>query len=140
MKISIGADHRGYSLKNALIKHFAKLEWADVGAFDKKRSDYPVFAQKVCQSILKKKAKRGILICGSGVGMVIAANRYPKIYATLCWNSEIARVARQDDGSNVLVLPSDFITKSQAIAIVEAWLAAPFKGGHYQERLDMVDE
>lgn len=139
MKITIGSDHRGFRLKQSLITHFTDVDWLDVGTDNQKRTDYPVFAQLLCDHILKKHANLGILICGSGVGMAIAANRYKKIYAALCFEPEIARIAREDDGINVLVLPSDFVDEIDAIPIVKAWFEAEFKGEHYQERLDMVD-
>ena len=88
---------------------------------------------------MQGKAERGILLCGSGIGMVIAANRFKGIYAALCWNEAIARVAREDDGSNLLVLPSDFVHEDDAVALVQVWLKAAFKGGRYQVRLDMLD-
>ena len=141
MKISIGADHRGYELKQALIHHFNHITWLDIGTDNAdERVDYPVFSRRVCKDILGNKAERGILLCGSGVGMAIAANRYKGIYAALCWDKEIARVAREDDGSNVLVLPADFIDAEQAYKIVQAWFSAEFKQGHYQDRLTMLDE
>ena len=139
MKISIGADHRGFSLKQKIIEHFSLCTFLDVGAHDAQRSDYPVFAQKVCSNILSEQACLGILLCGSGVGMAIAANRFPGIYAALCWSSEIARLSREDDGSNVLVVPADFVTAEQTFDMIQTWLNAQFKAGIYQKRLDMID-
>src|SRR4051794_8386515 len=106
MKISIGADHRGFAMKQAIIKALPELEWFDVGATSDDRSDYPLFARQVCEKIRHETCERGILICGSGGGMVIAANRYRGIYATVCWHEESARRARHDDGSNLLVIPA----------------------------------
>jgi len=139
MKISIGADHRGFKLKNAIVDQFADIEWLDVGTDSKDRTDYPEYARHVCENILQGKSELGILICGSGIGISIAANRYKKIYAALCWGQDIARVAREDDLANVLVLPADFVSTEQAFEIVEGWLSAEFKAGEYQERLDMID-
>jgi ribose 5-phosphate isomerase B len=140
MKISIGADHRGFALKQELIKHFHDTTWLDVGTFDTSRTHYPIFARRVCESVLSQEVDAGILICGSGVGASIAANRHKKIYAALCWNKTVARVAREHDGSNVLVLPADFVSEQEAFAICDAWLSASFKGGVYQDRLTMIDE
>jgi len=140
MKISIGADHRGFAFKQHLIKALPTLSWIDVGAHDDVRSDYPVFAKKVCGHMLEGAAELGILLCGSGIGMAITANRFPRIYAAVCWNVEIARVSREDDGSNVLVLPADFIDEKLMVAIVQAWLQATFKQGRYQQRLSMIDQ
>jgi len=140
MKISIGADHRGLSLKQFLIKHFSKIEWNDCGTHDTVRTDYPLFAKPVCKAVVSAVSDLGILICGSGIGMAIAANRCAGIYAGVCWNEDIARVAREHDGLNVLVLPSDFVNNEQAVSIVTAWLAHQFKGGRHQSRLNMIDE
>ncbi len=143
MNIVIGADHRGYEHKEYIKKQLSNekkaIEWLDVGAFDMERSDYPVFAKAVAKAMLDGKAQLGILICGSGVGMAVVANRYPKIYAALVWNEAVARVSREHDNINVLVVPSDFVSAEQSVAMIKAWLEAEFLGGRYQERLDMVD-
>ncbi len=152
MMISIGADHRGFELKNLLKREFAtitvdreekKITWHDVGSFSQERSDYPCFARLVCDDITQNRAQFGILVCGSGVGMAIAANRNKGIYAALCWSSEIAFIARADDGMNVLVLSADYIPNEQNFDIVRAalhaWATPTFKGGHYQDRLAMID-
>jgi len=139
MKISIGADHRGFNLKSEIIKKFSEYTWLDVGTHSLERTDYPIPARDVCHTILEKKSELGILICGSGIGVTIAANRFKKIYAGLCWNEDIARVAKQDDGINVLVLPADFLTSQQAFDIITTWLKTEFKAGVYQERLHMID-
>lgn len=141
MKISIGSDHKGYQLKEFLKAHFTEHEWSDVGTLDdEERTDYPVFSKKVCKEVLDEKVERGILLCGSGIGMAIAANRFSGIYAALCWSAEVACVAREDDLANVLVLAADFIDDELAVKIVDIWLSAEFKGGRYQERLNMIDE
>jgi ribose 5-phosphate isomerase B len=139
MKISIGADHRGYILKRELIKYFGEQQFFDVGAFDGERSDYPIFAQRVCVQVVKGETQAGILICGSGIGMSIAANRYKKIYAALCWIPEVARCARAHDNANVLILPADFVSFASAIDIVTSWIKAPFEGGGYADRLAALD-
>ena len=138
MKISIGADHRGFALKEYLKNTISDITWIDAGAHDEQRSDYPLFAQKVCQDILLGSAQFGILICGSGVGMAIAANRYKKIYAAVCATPESAVGAKEVDGINVLVLPSNDLSNDQAIAIFKAWKLALFRGGRYAERLELV--
>ncbi len=139
MKISIGADHRGLTLKKAIIEHFGEHDFLDVGTFNQERTDYPIFAKKVCVDVLNDKAQLGILICGSGVGMSIAANRHKKIYAALCWLPEVARCAKAHDDANVLVLPADFISSEVAIKIIVTWLDAKFEGGRYQNRLNIID-
>ena len=142
MSVVIGADHRGFELKNFLMKHsFNNIEiaWIDVGAFNDERSDYPEFSIAAVKVMLAKKADHGILMCASGVGMAIAANRSQGIYAGVAWNEKIAKEAKEDDGCNVLVLPSDFVNHELAVCIVETWLRAEFKAGRYQQRLDMID-
>jgi len=139
MKISIGSDHRGFALKKYLIDNLDDYDWRDVGTFDEQRTDYPMYARKVCDDIEAGTSAFGVLICGSGIGMAIAANRIKGVYAALCWNEDSARVARQDDGSNILVFPSDFVTSVQAVEMFKAWISASFKGGRYQQRLEMID-
>lgn len=139
MMITIGSDHRGYELKSEIIKHFSDLQWLDVGTDSKDRVDYPFFAKKVCRNILNGKSSLGILICGSGVGMSIAANRFKEIYAALCWNEDVAKSAKADDNANILVLPADFVLAKDAFAIIKAWLYTEFKGDIYQKRLELID-
>jgi ribose 5-phosphate isomerase B len=140
MKISIGADHRGFALKTNIIEHFEEHEWLDVGTYSDQRTDHPIFAKRVCQDILSGEAEAGILICASGVGISIAANRFKNIYAALCWNAEVARLAKEDDNANVLVLPAFFVSPDLAFSTIDVWLKAEFKGGIYQRRLEMIDE
>ncbi len=144
MKIAIGADHRGFNHKQYIKEQLSfidpSIEWVDVGAFNEQRSDYPVFARLVAQRVQNnEEANYGILICGSGVGMAVTANRYHGIYAGLAWNEDIASVGREHDNINVLVLPSDFISQEDAVKIVTAWFNADFFGGRYQKRIDMID-
>lgn len=142
--IAIGADHRGFALKKFILeqKELAShaISWIDEGTFAPERTDYPLYAKRVVDAILFKRADLGILLCGSGVGVAVSANRYPRIYAGVAWNETIARAAKEDDNSNVLVLPADYIENEQALNIIEAWLSATFKGGRYQERLNMIDK
>jgi ribose 5-phosphate isomerase B len=140
MKISIGADHRGFQLKTSIIEHLDEHEWLDVGCYSEQRTDYPIFAKRVCEDIINAVADCGILICASGVGMAMAANRYKGIYAALSWNTETARSAKEDDGANVLVLPSDFVSAEAAFTMIDIWLKAEFKEGVYQRRLELIDE
>lgn len=140
MKISIGADHRGYALKAEIVKHFSEYQWRDVGAHSSERSDFPVYAKKVCLDILEHQADMGIFVCGSGTGPSISANRFKGIYAALCWNEEIARLAKEKCGANLLILPADYLASDQAFRTIQAWLGAVFQGGVYQERLTMIDQ
>lgn len=140
MKISIGSDHRGFELKKNIIKKFINVDWLDVGTNSKLRVDYPVFAKKVVNNILNNSVEFGILICSSGIGMSIAANRYQRIYAALCWNKDIAKASKRDDRANILVLPADFVSLDIAYEIIRVWFSSKFKGGRYEKRLDMIDQ
>jgi ribose 5-phosphate isomerase B len=143
IRIAIGGDHRGYTMKEFFIEHKAlghyAIAWSDVGAYNQERSDYPIYAKAVCDQLISKTADYGILLCGTGVGMVITANRFARIYAGLAWSAEIARLSKEDDNINVLVLPSDYISNEQALSIAQAWLLAEFKGERYAQRLAMID-
>ncbi len=143
IRVAIGADHKGYQLKESL-KQLTQIcgittQWIDVGATSDDRSDYPVFAIKAVQVMKAGKADCAILMCSTGVGMAIAANRYPGIYAALAWSEEIAQLSKEDDNSNILVLPSDYVSEASARTMVCAWLSASFKKGRYAERIAMID-
>ena len=141
--IAIGTDHRGFAYKEQLklldeSGDYA-INWQDKGCFSAERTDYPPFGQAVAQALLNHEAHFGVLLCGSGIGMAIAANRYPSIYAGVAWNSTVAQKAREDDHVNILVIPADYITQEQLISIFEAWLLASPKPGRYADRLAMID-
>lgn len=144
MIIAIGADHRGYKLKSCLKEQLVldetRITWLDMGAFNAERSDYPAFAASVCRSILAGESAYGILLCGTGVGMTVAANRFKGIRAALAWNVEIARASKQDDNANILVLPADLVSCDEAIAMITAWTSAKFKGGRYAQRVTEIDQ
>ncbi len=141
--IAVGADHRGFSLKEKLKQQYNSelfaIAWIDVGAYTNERSDYPEFSIAVCQKMLNSDAQCGILLCGTGVGMAIAANRFTGIYAAVAWNTEIARLSKEDDNSNILVIPADFIEYDQLTSMVTAWLHASFKHDRYEKRIAMID-
>ena len=141
MKIALGTDHRGFEQKEFIKERLLgkSLDIFDIGCFSSQPSDYPFFAKEVCTAIQKGYVQCGILWCGSGVGMSIAANRFSGIYAALVWTEEIARLAKSDDNVNVLVFPADFISTERTIACIDAWLQTPFKGNHYENRLQMIN-
>lgn len=138
MKIVIGADHRGFEYKKQLLKLYP--DWVDVGAHTPDRSDYPVFAQKVASTVQNKNADGGILLCGTGIGMAIAANRFKKIYAGIVWNEEIARLAKEHDNINILIIPVDFVSFEIVESIIKTWMNTRFLEGRYAERLSILDE
>lgn len=145
MKVYIGADHRGYELKTRLIEHLRRSghEIVDVG--DKQLDpddDFPEFASRLANKLLSDGSTdpRGILICGSGQGMAMAANRFKGIRAALSWNQDSARESRNDDNSNVLCLPANDLKESSAEQIVETWLRTPFAAApKYIRRLNQID-
>lgn len=139
MKLAIGADHRGYKHKKCIKKELAEMQWVDVGAHDDKRSDYPVFAQRACLSLLRGDVDFAVLICGTGIGMSIVANRYKKIYAALVWNKDIAQQSKAHDAANVLVIPSDYVSCEQAVIMVRVWAETQFAAGRYLQRRAMID-
>ena len=142
MKIAVGADHRGYAQKQLVLEQFADSPYTliDVGTDSDERTDFPIYTDKVVQLIKEKEVQIGILLCGSGIGMAIAANRYCDIYAGVVWNETIAQKAKEHNNVNLIVLPSDYITDKEVMPIINAWLDATFIGGRYAERLAMIDK
>lgn len=145
MKIFLGTDHNGYDFKKDIFKYLSTLdiEVVDVNNDLNPDDDFPQFAGRVCTKVLSEYSDdvRGILICGSGQGMVMAANRFKKIRASLCFNPAEARSARNDDNSNVLCLSSTFSTIEDAKQIINTWLITPFaKAPRFIRRLDQLDQ
>lgn len=139
MKIAIGSDHRGVVYKEGIIQGLSEYKWIDVGTSSPDRCNYPVYAKHVVQKIQSKEAECGVLLCASGVGMSIAANRFPQMYAALVWNVELAQLAKQHNNANILVVPSDFVSLEMAQQMVKAWCQAEFLGGRHQERIEIID-
>jgi ribose 5-phosphate isomerase B len=139
MKIAIGSDHRGFAHKEFIQQNISHYTWIDVGTYDQTRTDYPIYTEKVVQLYVTKNVDYGVLLCSTGIGMAIAANRHTGIYAAIVWNEEIACQAKAEDNSNILVLPADSVSYEQAISIITIWLSTSFKGGRYAERLEMID-
>ncbi len=141
MKVVIGSDHGGYILKGKLLEFLkeAGIETLDVGAHDDNPSDYPDFARLVAESIISGQAERGILICGSGVGATVAANKFPGIRASVCHDTYSARQGVEDDDMNVLCLGARVIGEELAKEVVRAFLYARYKAlDRYERRLDMI--
>lgn len=129
--IYISSDHRGFELKKYLIRHLQERgeSTEDVGPLSYNPSDdYPDFVAKLVEKMSEYPDSRGVVICKNGVGVSIAANRHPKIRAALSWNKEHAISSRSDDNSNVLALPSSFISQEEAVTILDSWLDTPFAG------------
>lgn len=140
--IAIGADHGGYKLKEEVKKYFDEIgiEYNDVGTESEERTDYPIYAKKVAEEIVNKKADKGILLCRSGHGMAMVANKFKNVRAANLSSEEEAKFAKSDDDINVITFGGDYLTTNKVIAIIRVWLGTEFKGGRYQERLDMVEE
>jgi ribose 5-phosphate isomerase B len=142
-KIALGADHRGFALKEKLRvkRSFGTyaLTWQDVGTHSSERTDYPLFVHRVADLLLSNQVDYGVIICGSGIGVSIASNRFPQIYAGLVWGKDVAKIAKEHNNVNILILPADYITVETAYECIEAWLSGEFKEGRYQERLRMIE-
>ena len=135
-KFAIACDHGGSALKEAIKTHFSdRINFIDLGTNSTKSVDYPDFAQKLAQSIVDGKAERGILICGTGIGISIAANRYPDIRAANCTDVTMARLTRAHNDANVLCLGGRIIGTEVAFDIVDAFLNTPFDGGRHERRV-----
>lgn len=141
MTIIIGCDHGGFELKQEIMNCVAANghQVVDAGCYSTDSVDYPDFASEVCGAIVKEKADKGILICGTGIGMSIAANRHPGIRAALCMEPFSARMSREHNDANVLCLGGRLTGVALAIDIVETWLNTEFSGGRHQRRLDMLE-
>lgn len=138
--IAIASDHRGVTLKRLLVAHLQQKHYQvqDFGCFSEESVDYPDFAKLVTNALVENKQQVGILICGSGIGMSIAANRNPKIRAALCHNVDCAEAARRHNNANVIVFGRDFISDSKAIKSLDTFLSTEFSGGRHQPRLDKL--
>lgn len=139
-KLILGSDHAGFALKQRIIQHLEALgqEVHDFGPFAADSVDYPDFAHPVANAVIQE-AALGILICGSGNGVCMSANKHAGIRAALCWNVELASLARQHNNANVLCLPARFVDEKTALAMVDAFLATPFEGGRHSNRVQKID-
>lgn len=140
MKISVGSDHGGFEMKQQVVELLRQQghDVLDAGCDSLQSVDYPDFARQVCEQVDSGQCERGILICGTGIGMSIAANRYRNIRAALCHESFTARMSREHNNANVLCLGARVIGPALALDIVSQWLATEFAGGRHQRRLDML--
>ena len=139
--LAIASDHGGYKLKEEIKKYLneIEIEYKDFGTDSEERTDYPIYAKKVAESITNNECDKGILICKSGCGMAIVANKFKGIRAGLVENEEEARFAKADDNINIVTISGNNTSVSEAIKIIRMWLATEFKGGRYQERIEMIN-
>ena len=140
MRIAIGCDHAGVALKNEItpILEELNIELVDYGTKDEESVDYPDFGEKVSMAVSKEDVDRGILICGTGIGMSIVANKFPNVRAALCSEDYSAKMSRLHNNSNLLVLPGRMIDADTAKDIVKMWFQTDFEGGRHQRRLDKI--
>ena len=140
MRIAIGSDHRGVQLKASLVEQLesAGHSLADLGPSDDGRVDYPDFASAVSQQVAEGEADRGILICGSGIGMGISANKVRGIRAAVCYDKVTAELSRQHNDANVLCLSADLVEANRNEAIVTTWLETEFEGGRHSQRVAKI--
>lgn len=141
MRIALASDHAGYAEKERLKPLLAELglQVDDLGTLSKDSVDYPDYARKVAEEVAQGRADQGVLICGSGTGMAITANKIPGVRAAVAWSEETARLARQHNDANVMAIGSRTTPEGQIPAIVRAWFSADFEGGRHQERVDKIE-
>ncbi len=140
-RIPIGSDHAGFELKEKIKARLAEkgFDVDDVGTFSTDSTDYPEYAKKVASLVGAGKTERGILMCGTGLGMSYAANRFSGVRAAVAWTPEIATLARNHNDSNVLVIPARFVAEETALEILDAWLEAEFEGGRHSRRVSKIE-
>lgn len=141
ISIAIGSDHAGFDLKEKLISYLKSkhLNIVDKGCFSEERADYPDYGHAVAGSVISNEVSFGILMCGSGNGINMSANKHKGIRAALCWNSEIAQLARLHNDANILVLPARYINEEEAIKCIDVFISEKFEGGRHQSRIDKID-
>ena len=139
--ILIASDHAGFALKQQLAARLRALgyETEDLGPSSDASVDYPDFAHALAERVSAGEAARGVLLCGTGLGMSYAANRHPHVRAAVAWEPEIASLAREHNDANVLVLPARFVDEAKGIAILQAWLDTPFAGGRHARRIEKIE-
>jgi ribose 5-phosphate isomerase B len=139
-KIVIGSDHAGFEYKEAIKNYLEKnnIHIVDVGTYSTDSCDYPDYAHAAANEIETGNATFGILICGSANGVAITANKHQKIRAALCWQNEIASLARQHNDANVISIPARFVTIDEAVEMVHTFLTTDFEGGRHQKRVEKI--
>ncbi len=140
MIIAIGSDHAGFEAKSIIIEYLKSknIEYKDFGTYSTESVDYPDIAHAVAKAVENKEFTIGILICGSGQGVNITANKYAKIRSALCWNTEIASLSRQHNDANILALPGRFLKKNELLDIVDIFLNTSFEGGRHLNRVNKI--
>ncbi|WP_187263472.1 ribose 5-phosphate isomerase B [Pontibacter beigongshangensis] len=139
-KIAIGGDHAGFAYKGMLTKVLEAdgHELKDFGPYTGESSDYPDFVHPLSKAVANQEFDYGILVCGSGNGVAITANKYPEIRAALCWKPELAQLARGHNNANVLCIPSRFVSEEEAVEMMRVFLSTDFEGGRHQTRVNKI--
>ena len=142
MKVAIGSDHAGFEDKELVKQQLDRLgvEYEDVGTTSTESVDYPIYAERVARKVASGEVEQGLLICGSGNGMQIAANKIHGVRAALAWNAETARLAREHNDANVLSVPARMISSEEVERVVESYLNAKFEGGRHARRVEEISE
>jgi len=142
MIMAVASDHGGYDLKRKVVDHLTErgIKVVDLGTDNKESVDYPVFGKACAEAVVSGKAELGMVFCGTGIGISIAANKVKGIRCALCTSEKMAELAKQHNNANLLALGGRILTAEEAIAITDAWLDADFEGGRHQRRTDMLDE
>lgn len=140
-EILIASDHAGVELKAKLGRELERQGFTvkDLGTNSGESTDYADYAHPLAQQVSEGKVKRGVLLCGTGLGMSYVANRYPNVRAAVSWSPEVAELARQHNDANVLILPARFLREDEAVAILRTWLDTPFEGGRHERRVRKID-
>ncbi len=140
-KVLIASDHAGFELKEALEAELKSLGYTveDLGPGSDASTDYADFAHPLAERVSSGEAERGVLLCGTGLGMSYTANRYPHVRAAVAWTPEVAALAREHNDANVLVLPARFVGTEEGKAILRAWLDTPFAGGRHARRIAKIE-
>ncbi|MFZ1693789.1 MAG: ribose 5-phosphate isomerase B [Flavobacteriales bacterium] len=139
--IAVGSDHAGFELKKQVVERLTQLGWVcqDFGTHSRESMDYPDIAHPVADAVALGQARFGVLICGSGVGVSIAANRHPKVRCALAWIPGVAKLGRNHNDANILALPARFVTADQAMVILDAFLQSDFEAGRHQRRVEKIE-
>ena len=138
--IPIGADHAGFELKKAVMNHLESkgYELKDFGCYSEDSIDYPDFGHPVASLVEENKGMLGVIICGSGNGINMTANKHQGVRSALCWNNEIAQLAREHNDANIIALPARFITEEEALKMIDTFFSVEFEGGRHQRRVDKI--
>ena len=140
--IAIGSDHGGYKLKEEIKKYLEEknIEYKDLGCENEERVDYPDIAKEAALEVQNGKCEKGILICRSGIGMSIVANKFKNIRCAVCYNETSAKFSRLHNDSNILALGADYMSVNEAICVLRMWIATEFEGGRHSDRINIIKE